>query len=83
MGLSTNVPSLRGIILVKPAGSSRTGLDVVICNAGVMAVPQRCLTLDGFEMQRPNWGVRLLESSTGRSKMVKGDGGKSIFYDFL
>ncbi|CAL1139109.1 unnamed protein product [Cladocopium goreaui] len=28
-----------------------TGLDVVICNAGVMAVPQRCLTLDGFEMQ--------------------------------
>ena len=26
-------------------------IDVIICNAGVMAVPTRCETSDGFEMQ--------------------------------
>ena len=47
-------------MLIRSQPPGRTGIDVVICNAGVMAVPQRLETLDGFEMQPGDSAASLL-----------------------
>eukprot|EP00435_Cladocopium_sp_Y103_P066497 s147_g28.t1 len=46
-----NLQSIRDFAVQCEQLLAGTGIDVVICNAGVMAVPQRCDTSDGFEMQ--------------------------------